>query len=117
MDMGVAGDNDTDRQAAIDSIRVQLSQFGNLLMKSGDVVNGFPEQVPLDSLDGNARVDPEMLEENLMFGTPEQVIKKLKPYEGIGVDGFIYYASMGMDMEQQKRSLKLFIEQVMPEFA
>ena len=110
-------DNDADRQAAIDSIRVQLSQFGNMLMKSGDVINGFPEQVPLDSLEGNARVDPQMLEENLMFGTPEQVIEKLKPYESIGVDGFIYYASMGMDMEQQKRSLKLFIEQVMPEFA
>ncbi|WP_120501592.1 LLM class flavin-dependent oxidoreductase [Roseovarius sp. EL26] len=110
-------DNEADRQAAIDSIRVQLSQFGNLLMKSGDVVNGFPEQVPLDSLEGNARVDPQMLEENLMFGSPEQVVEKLKPYEELGVDGFIYYASMGMDMEQQKRSLKLFIEQVMPKFA
>ncbi|SLN16336.1 Limonene 1,2-monooxygenase [Roseovarius albus] len=109
-------DNETDRQAAIDSIRVQLSQFGNLLMKSGDVVNGFPEQVPLDSLEGNARVDPQMLEENLMFGSPEQVIEKLKPYEALGVDGFIYYASMGMDMDQQKRSLKLFIDQVLPEF-
>jgi len=110
-------ETDADRQNAIDSIRVQLSQFGNLLMKSGDVINGFPEQVPLDSLEGNARVDPEMLEENLMFGTPDQVVEKLRGYEALGVDSFIYYASMGLDMEQQKRSLRLFIDKVLPEYA
>lgn len=110
-------ENEADRKNALNSVRVQLSQFGNLMMKSGDVINGFPEQVPLDSLEGNARVDPEMLEQNLMFGSPEQVIEKLKPYEDLGVDAFIYYASMGMDMDQQKRSLKLFIDKVMPAFA
>ncbi|QGX98265.1 LLM class flavin-dependent oxidoreductase [Roseovarius faecimaris] len=109
-------ETEADRQNAIDSIRVQLSQFGNLLMKSGEVVNGFPEQVPLDSLEGNARVDPEMLEQNLMFGSPEQVVEKLKPYEALGVDAFIYYASMGLDMAQQKRSLQLFIDKVLPAF-
>lgn len=110
-------DNEADRQAAMDAIRRVLGQFGNLMMKSGDVVNGFPDRVPLDSLEGNARVDPEMLEENLMFGSPEAVVGKLRQYEALGVDAFIYYASMGMDMAQQKRSLQLFIDQVMPEFA
>ena len=86
-------------------------------MKKGEVRNGFPDPVPFEELEGNVRVDPEMLEQNLMFGAPEQVIEKLKLYEGIGVDGFLYYASMGMDMAQQKRSLQLFIDQVMPEFA
>ena len=38
-------------------------------------------------------------------------------YEALGVDAFIYYASMGMDMDQQKESLKLFIEKVMPAYA
>ncbi|WP_299843680.1 LLM class flavin-dependent oxidoreductase [uncultured Roseovarius sp.] len=109
--------DEADRKAAMDAIRVQLSQFGNLMMKSGDVVNGFPDRVPLDSLEGNARVDPEMLEENLMFGSPAQVVEKLRKYEQIGVDAFLYYASMGMDMDQQKRSLQMFIDQVMPEFA
>jgi alkanesulfonate monooxygenase SsuD/methylene tetrahydromethanopterin reductase-like flavin-dependent oxidoreductase (luciferase family) len=110
-------DTEADRKAAMDAVRIVLGQFGNLMMKSGDVVNGFPDRVPLESLEGNARVDPEMLEENLMFGSPDQVIEKLKMYEKIGVDGFIYYASMGLGMDQQKRSLKLFINQVMPEFA
>ncbi len=109
--------NEEDRQHALDSVRVSLSQFGNLMMKKGDVNNGFPDQVPLESLDGNAFVDPDTLEENLLFGTPEAAIKKLKAYESLGLDGFIYYASMGLGMEQQKRSLQLFIDEVMPEFA
>ena len=47
----------------------------------------------------------------------ETVIEKLKGYEAIGVDAFIYYASMGLDLERQKRSLRLFIDDVMPAFA
>ncbi len=105
-----------DRKNAMSSVRNMLGQFGNLMMQRGAVVNGFPEKVPLEELDGNARVDPEMLEENLMFGTPGQVIDKLKKYEEIGVDAFLYYASMGMDMDQQKRSLQMFIDRVMPSF-
>lgn len=105
-----------DRDAALSAIRNVLGQFGNLMMKKGDVVNGFPDPVPLEELDGNVRVDPAMLEENLIFGSPETVIEKLKGYEAIGVDAFVYYASMGLGMEEQQRSLKLFIDEVMPAF-
>jgi alkanesulfonate monooxygenase SsuD/methylene tetrahydromethanopterin reductase-like flavin-dependent oxidoreductase (luciferase family) len=73
--------------------------------------------VPLEELDGNSRVDPQMLEENLMFGSVDTVVSKLKAYEELGVEAFIYYASMGLDMAAQKRSMELFINKVMPEFA
>jgi alkanesulfonate monooxygenase SsuD/methylene tetrahydromethanopterin reductase-like flavin-dependent oxidoreductase (luciferase family) len=62
------------------------------------------------------RVEPEMLAQNLVFGSPDEVIGKIKQYQEIGVDAFIYYASMGLDMAQQKRSLELFINDVMPAF-
>ena len=52
-----------------------------------------------------------------MFGDPDTVITKLKAYEAIGVDSFIYYASMGLDMDVQKRSLQTFIDKVMPAMA
>ena len=52
-----------------------------------------------------------------MFGTPDEVIEKLRAYEALGVDQFTYYASLGLGMKEQKRSLKLFIEEVMPAFA
>ena len=110
-------DNERDRETAIAAVRNVLGKFGNLMMQKGAINNGFVENIPLETLDGNARVDPVMLEENLMFGSPETVIGKLRRYEALNVDAFIYYASMGLDMAAQKRSFKLFIEQVMPEFS
>ncbi len=110
-------DDDDGRAEALSAVRNVLGQFGNLMMKKGDVVNGFPERVPLEELDGNVRVEPGMLEENLLFGTPDVVVEKLRRYEALGVDAFIYYASMGLGMEAQKRSLRLFIERVMPAFS
>ena len=54
---------------------------------------------------------------NLMFGTPDEVIAKLKEYEALGVDEFIYYASLGLGLAEQKRSLELFCKEVIPAFA
>lgn len=110
-------ENETDRDASISAIRNVLGKFGNLMMKKGEVVNGFPSNVPLEELDGNVRVEPNMLEENLMFGDPDMAIAKLKQYEALGVDSFIYYASMGLAPEVQKRSLQSFINKVMPAFS
>lgn len=108
-------DNAADRQQALDAIRRLLSQFENLFRNAGDVVNGFPAALPLDQLTGREQYDPEMLEENLMFGSPETAIAKLKRYQGLGVNEFIYYASMGLDHDAQKRSLRMFCNEVMPE--
>ncbi len=109
--------NEDDRQTALGAVRNVLSLFGNLMMKKGEVHNGFPDAVPFEELEGNVRVEPKMLEENLMFGSPDRVIEKLKRYQTLGVNEFIYYASMGLGLEAQKRSLRLFIDKVMPEFA
>ncbi len=110
-------DNESDRQAAMNSIRTVLGQFENLFRNAGDVENGFPAQIPLDQLEGREQYDPAMLEENLMFGSPETVIAKLNRYQALGVNEFIYYASMGLGHAEQKRSLKLFCDEVMPAFA
>jgi alkanesulfonate monooxygenase SsuD/methylene tetrahydromethanopterin reductase-like flavin-dependent oxidoreductase (luciferase family) len=108
---------EADRASSLSAVQNVLGRFGNLMMKKGEVANGFPDLVPLAELEGNARVDPAMLEQNLMFGSPAEVVSKLKQYEAIGVDAFIYYASMGLGHAEQKRSLQLFIDQVMPEFS
>ena len=109
-------DNDADRRAALDAIRTLLSQFENLFRNSGEVVNGFPASIPLDQLEGREQYDPDMLEQNLMFGSPDTVIQKLKRYQALGADEFIYYASMGLDHAAQQRSLRMFCNEVIPEF-
>lgn len=107
----------TGRDKAISAIQSCLGQFENLFRNLDDVENGFPKQIPLNELAGRKEFDPEMLEENLMFGSPDSVIEKLKRYEKLGVDQYIYYASMGLDVESQKKSMELFCKEVIPEFA
>jgi flavin-dependent trigonelline monooxygenase, oxygenase component len=94
----------------------QLSQFENLFKNLGDVKDGFPKEIPFDQLGNRAEYDPEMLSRNLMFGTPDQAIAKLKQYEALGVDEFIYYASLGLGLKEQKRSMELFCKEVIPAF-
>ena len=80
-------------------------------------MNGFPKQIPLNELAEREQYNPEMLETNLMFGSPEQIVDKLKMYEDAGVDEFVYFASMGLDHDLQKKSLELFCSEVMPAFS
>ncbi len=54
----------------------------------------------------------DSLRQNLMFGTPDEVIRKLKPYEALGVDHYTYCATFGLGFKEQKRSLELFISRV-----
>ena len=105
------------RDAAISAVQSVLGQFENLFRNLGDVHNGFPKKIPLAELTDREQYNAEMLEQNLMFGSPDVVIEKLKAYEALGVDDFIYYASMGLDMDRQKRSLELFCEEVLPAFS
>ena len=94
----------------------QLGQFENLFKNLGDVKDGFPREIELAEIANRAEYDPEMLSTNLMFGTPDEVIAKLRPYETLGVDQFTYYASLGLGHKEQKRSLELFCKEVIPAF-
>ena len=110
-------DRAEDWMVPVRAAQTQLSQFENLFKNMGDVANGFPKAIPLDQLGNRAEYDPQMLQRNLMFGTPDQVIEKLKAYQALGVDQFIYYASLGLGHAEQKRSMELFCREVMPAFA
>lgn len=110
-------DRKEDWMVPVRAAQRQLSQFENLFKNMGDVENGFPKSIPLDQLGNRAEYDPQMLRRNLMFGTPDEVIAKLKQYQAIGVDEFIYYASLGLGLKEQKRSMELFCKEVIPAFA
>ena len=110
-------DQTGDRMVPVRAAQRVLSQFENLFKNMGGVENGFPLSIPLDQLGNRAEYDPEMLSRNLMFGTPDEVIAKLKLYEALGVDEFIYYASLGLGHAEQKRSMDLFCKEVIPAFA
>ena len=104
-------------EVPVDAAIRQLGRFENLFKNLGDVENGFAAGVELADLANRDEYNPKMLHENLMFGTPEEIIRKLRLYEEQDVDHFTYYASLGLGQKEQKRSLELFIKEVMPAFA
>jgi len=91
--------------------------FENLMQNSGGVSNGFPEAIPYDTVINRADYDPVAIRENLMFGTPDEVIRKLELYEDEGVDQFCLGLSFGLPYPRQVETLHLFVNEVMPHFA
>ncbi|MEA2556806.1 MAG: flavin-dependent trigonelline monooxygenase, oxygenase component [Actinomycetota bacterium] len=87
-------------------------RFQTLFLNSGGVKDGFPEPADLSE---DADSTPEAIWENHVFGTPDQVIAKLRRYEDVGVDFFLY-GSSALNHEEARRSLELFINEVMPAF-
>ena len=53
---------------------------------------------------------------NLVIGKPDEVIQRLKAYESRGYDDYSFWIDSGMSFAQKKRSLDLFIREVMPAF-
>ena len=110
-------ENQKDRDEAINAITRVLGQFENLYRNLDDVKNGFPKEIPLQELEGREQYEPTMLEQNLMFGSPETVIEKIKIYEQLGVDEFIYYASMGLSHAGRSVHLSYFAMKSFPNFS
>ncbi len=59
---------------------------------------------------------PENMKNNLLIGTPKQVIDRLKHYEDLGYDEFSFWIDSGMRSKDKHESLARFIDEVMPAF-
>ena len=86
--------------------------FSNLFRTDGEVRGGWVQ--PTESTDSPSRDETW---QNHVFGTPAQVIEKLRDYERVGTDVFMYGATFGLDHATEARSLQLFVDEVMPAFA
>lgn len=91
--------------------------FENLFQNIGTVTNGFPEAVSYEAVANRGEYDPHAIRDNLVFGTPDEVIEKLMVYEAAGVDQFCLGLAFNLPFEVQMKSLSLFIKEVMPVFA
>jgi alkanesulfonate monooxygenase SsuD/methylene tetrahydromethanopterin reductase-like flavin-dependent oxidoreductase (luciferase family) len=110
-------DEPEDWRVPTDAAMYYSAQFQGLFRTDGAVVNGFPKRVDLGGDEHPGDYAPETLWESLVFGTPGEVVEKLKRYEAVGVDSFCYGSNFGLDHETARRSLELFVSDVMPHFA
>jgi alkanesulfonate monooxygenase SsuD/methylene tetrahydromethanopterin reductase-like flavin-dependent oxidoreductase (luciferase family) len=79
-------------------------------------VNGFLEPSPADKFESRPEFEPESLHKTAMIGTPAEVIERLRSYEELGVDEFSFWIDNSLSHEEKRKSLALFIEQVVPAF-
>lgn len=90
--------------------------FENLFKNIGTVNNGFPEPVAYETVSNRTDYEPEAIRDAMLFGTPDEIVEKLQMYKEAGVDLFCYGASFGLPYDVARRSLELFISDVMPHF-
>ncbi len=90
--------------------------FENLFKNSGTVTNGFPEPVDFDTVAARGEYQTENLKENLLFGTPDEIIAKLERYQAIGIDHIMIGPTFGLPHDVAVRTVELFADRVIPHF-
>ncbi|MET4593251.1 MULTISPECIES: LLM class flavin-dependent oxidoreductase [unclassified Sphingomonas] len=109
--------SDADGQRAAEAISLFFRNYGAWASNKKPPVNGFHHDIaPLDA-ERLPDFVPEQLRQNIMIGTPEEVIARLKTYEALGVDEYSIWLDNTMSFEEKRDSIRRFIDQVAPAFA
>jgi alkanesulfonate monooxygenase SsuD/methylene tetrahydromethanopterin reductase-like flavin-dependent oxidoreductase (luciferase family) len=85
-------------------------RFVNLYETDGTIEGGYT--VPLD-----ADIEPAEAANNVIFGTPDEVIERLARHAALGIDGVQVNMAFGASHRDILRSLELFATEVMPTLA
>ena len=109
--MSFVGETDGEARDAMRDVAVNHRAFTRLFTNTAAVKGGFVQADPVDN-----EFTEEALFNNLVAGSPETVIEKLKAYEALGLDEFIMYAGFPLDQAKTIKSIRLFAERVMPAF-
>jgi flavin-dependent trigonelline monooxygenase, oxygenase component len=109
--MTFVADTDGEALAAMEPIQVSHRIFTGLFRNTATVKGGWAPADPV--ADEYSR---EQLLANLVAGSPDTVVEKLRQYEALGVDHFVMYAAFGPDHAKTLKSIRLFAERVLPHF-
>lgn len=78
--------------------------------------NGFLEPSPESKFAERPEFEAESLHRTAMIGTPDEVVERLRFYEDLGVDEYSFWCDNSLSHEEKKKSLELFIKEVVPAF-
>ena len=91
--------------------------FGAWFKNERPINQGLIQQLSQAEIDAHPMYNADALRRDLMIGTSQQIIDRLKHYQDLGYDEFSYWSDSGMSREQKETSLKRFIDEVMPAFS
>lgn len=110
--MTFVGETDGEALEAMQVVTVSHRMFMGLFRNFATVKGGFTSAEPVED-----EYTPEQFLANLVAGSPDTCVEKLRQYEALGVDHFIVYGAIGNERAKTMKSLRLFAERVMPHFA
>lgn len=79
--------------------------------------NGFLDPSPEEKFADRPEFELESLHKSAMIGTPDEIVARITHYQELGVDEFSYWIDNGMSHDEKKKSLKLFVKEVVPGFS
>ncbi|MQQ06893.1 LLM class flavin-dependent oxidoreductase [Epibacterium sp. SM1979] len=112
----VADSDEDSKEAAVELNRFYC-YFGAWFMNKRDVDQGLIAPLTEAEIEAHPFYTPEAMERDLVIGTPEKVIERLRVYEALGYDEYAFWIDSSMSFERKKASLERFIKDVMPAFA
>ncbi|NRP12632.1 Alkanal monooxygenase alpha chain [Aliiroseovarius sp. xm-m-379] len=90
--------------------------FGAWFMNKREITQGLIEPLTDEDIANHPFYSPDAMERDLVIGTADEVIKRLKGYEALGYDEYSFWIDSSMSFERKKASLERFIKDVMPAF-
>ncbi|MEG0963907.1 MAG: LLM class flavin-dependent oxidoreductase [Pseudomonas sp.] len=79
-------------------------------------VNGFLAPSPEEKFKERPEFELESIRKNTMIGTPAEIIARIRYYQELGVDEFSFWCDNSLPHAEKKKSLQLFINEVVPAF-
>jgi len=109
-------DSAADTKAGAEELNRFYNYFGSWFMNKREITQGLIAPLSDDEIAAHPFYSPEALERDLVIGTPDTVIKRLKAYEALGYDEYSFWIDSSMSFERKKASLDRFVNDVMPAF-
>ena len=99
-----------------DDLSAFYGSFGAWFANKRPIKQGFMQPMTATERAAQPSLAPDLIGRNLVIGEAATVIERLKAYEAGGVDQFAIWIDSGIGYDRKRKSLDLFIRDVMPAF-
>lgn len=110
------GANAAEVDAAVEDLARFYRYFSKWFKNERPIEQGFIESLTDVDVEMFPQYSPENIRKNLVIGEPKQVIERLTRYEALGYDQYSFWLDSHMSFERKRKSVELFISEVMPAF-
>lgn len=109
-------EDEADTKLGAEELNRFYCYFGAWFMNKREIRQGLIDPLSDEDIASHPFYSPEAMERDLVVGTPDKVIERLKGYEALGYDEYAFWIDSSMNFARKKASLERFINDVMPAF-